>query len=290
VVTKNAVADPVLDAATWRLVVDGEVARPVQLDYAGLRALPAVEIVKTLECISNLAAGCTQTSFGCDLLSTAEWTGVRLTDIIQLTGGLKPTVTGFAFYSTDEFSAGLSLDAATDPETLVVYQMNGEVLPREHGYPARLLVPGRYGMKNPKWLVAIRAVSQLFTGWYDQRGWTPVGTIKTMSRIDQPADGASLLPGPQLIAGIAYAGTRGIQQVEFSSDGGGSWEPAQILEPPAGRDTMVRWRGTFDLLEGATATLVVRATDGTGEVQPEPFVLPQPDGSSGWDSIEVRAA
>ena len=290
VVTKNAVADPVLDAAAWRLVVDGDVASPVQLDYAGLRALPAVDLTKTLECISNLTAGCTQTSFGCDLLSTARWTGVRVAEILDLAGGLQRGVVGLAFYSSDEFSAGLTVESATDPDTLVVYQMNGQVLPREHGYPARLLVPGRYGMKGPKWLVGIRAMRQPYTGWYDQRGWTPEGIVKTMSRIDVPVDGASLPPGTQRIAGIAYAGIRGIDKVEFSADGGETWEEARFLEPPPSGDAMVRWEGTFSLEPGARTTLVVRATDGTGEVQPEPFVLPQPDGSSGWDSIDVRAA
>jgi DMSO/TMAO reductase YedYZ molybdopterin-dependent catalytic subunit len=176
-----------------------------------------------------------------------------------------------------------------DPETLVVYEMNGEVLPREHGYPARLLVPGRYGMKNPKWLAGIRALNQSFTGWYDQRGWNPEGIVKTMSRIDVPTEGASLAPGEQPIAGIAYAGNRGIQKVEVSDDGGTTWREARILEPPAGSDTMVRWQASFSLDAGATATLVVRATDGTGDTQAEMFVLPQPDGSSGWDSIDVHA-
>jgi DMSO/TMAO reductase YedYZ molybdopterin-dependent catalytic subunit len=290
VVTKNAVADPVLDATTWRLVIDGEVNNPVQLDYPSLRMLPAVEITKTLECISNLAAGCDQTSFGCDLLSTARWSGVRLSDLINLAGGLKPGVVSFALYATDEFSAGLPAEAALDPETLVVYEMNGDVLPREHGYPARLLVPGRYGMKNPKWLAGIRAMAQPFTGWYDQRGWNAEGIVKTMSRIDVPAEGASLQPGQQQIAGIAYAGNRGIQRVEVSDDGGTTWREARLLESPAGTDTMVRWQSTFTLDPGAAATLVVRATDGTGDVQPEAFVLPQPNGSSGWDSIDVHAA
>jgi DMSO/TMAO reductase YedYZ molybdopterin-dependent catalytic subunit len=290
VVTKNAVADPVLDAANWRLVIDGEVNNPVQLDYVSLRSLPAVEITKTLECISNLTAGCEQTSFGCDLISTARWAGVRLSDLVNLAGGLKPGVVAFALFATDEFSAGLPVSAAMDPETLVVYEMNGEVLPREHGYPARLLVPGRYGMKNPKWLAGIRAMNQPFTGWYDQRGWNPEGFVKTMSRIDVPADGASLPAGQQQVAGIAYAGNRGIQKVEVSDDAGNTWQTAQFLEPAAGTDVMVRWQSTFTLDPGATATLVVRATDGTGDTQQEMFVLPQPNGGSGWDSIDVNAA
>jgi DMSO/TMAO reductase YedYZ molybdopterin-dependent catalytic subunit len=290
IVTKNAVMDPIVDAATWRLVIDGEVNRPVQVDYRTLRALPIVEVTKTLECISNFTAGCSLTTFGCDLISTARWRGARLSDVLDLAGGLKPSAVGLAFLSTDEFSAGLPPDVVGDPETLVVYEMNGQPLPREHGFPARLLVPGRYGMKNPKWLAGIRAMTQEYQGWYEQRNWNKDGIIKTMSRIDVPADGARLTAGDQRIAGIAYAGDRGLTKVEFSTDDGGTWRPAQILEPMAGKDTMVRWEATLALPVVASLTITVRATDGAGNVQTEEFQLPQPDGASGRDSITVSAA
>jgi DMSO/TMAO reductase YedYZ molybdopterin-dependent catalytic subunit len=287
IVTKNAVADPVADANTWRLIVDGQVDHPVQVDYATLTALPFVEVTKTLECISNLTAGCDMASFGCDLLSTAVWRGATVSDVLKLAGGLKSNVVDVAFLSMDEFSSGLPADVALDPGTLIVYQMNGDVLPREHGYPARLLVPGRYGMKNPKWLADIRALDQPYVDWYQQRGWSRDGIIKTMSRIDLPVDGAVLPAGQQRAAGIAYAGNRGITRVEVSADGGGSWQAASILEPAAGPDTMVRWESTFQM-GGMPVTLVVRATDGTGIVQPDDFGLPAPDGGWGQDSITVQ--
>jgi DMSO/TMAO reductase YedYZ molybdopterin-dependent catalytic subunit len=290
IVTKNAVADPVVDADRWRLVIDGEVASPVQLDYRTLLALPAVDITKTLECISNFTAACNLTSFGCDLLSTARFRGARLSDVLELAGGLKPTAVGLAVLSTDEFSAGLTMDVVQDPETLIVYQMNDQPLPREHGFPARLLVPGRYGMKNPKWLAGIRAMNQEYAGWYEQRNWNPVGIVKTMSRIDTPADGASLPAGEQHVAGIAYAGNRGVQLVEISLDNGTSWQPTTFIEPMADEDTIVRWQTTFSMPSRGSLSITVRATDGTGEVQTDEFVLPQPDGASGQDMITVSAA
>jgi DMSO/TMAO reductase YedYZ molybdopterin-dependent catalytic subunit len=289
VVTKNAIQDPVVDVTTWRLVIDGEVSTPVQLDYRTLRALPPVEVTKTLECISNFTSTCNLTSFGCDLLSTARWRGARLSDVLELAGGLKASAGGLACLSSDEFSAGLPTDVAHDPETLVVYEMNGEPLPREHGFPARLLVPGRYGMKNPKWLAGIRATTQEYAGWYEQRNWNKDGIVKTMSRIDTPADGAVLTAGAQRVAGIAYAGDRGISQVELTSDGGSTWVVARILEAPPGKDAMVRWESTFVMPYGPV-TLTVRATDGAGQVQTEEFQLPQPDGASGRDSITLSAA
>lgn len=290
VVTKNAVADPVVDAASWRLVIDGEVNQPVQVDYRTLRALPAVEITKTLECISNFTSTCNLTTFGCDLISTARWRGARLSDVLALAGGLKPGVQGLAILSTDEFSAGLPPEVVDDPETIVAYEMNGEPLPRVHGFPARLIVPGRYGMKNPKWLAGIRAMRQEYAGWYEQRNWNKDGIVKTMARIDVPVDGAVLTPGQQRIAGIAYAGDRGIRLVEFSTDNSQTWRAAQFIEPMPDRDAMVRWEGMFDLAAGDTAVLVVRATDGSGAVQTEEFSLPQPDGASGRDSVTVHSA
>jgi DMSO/TMAO reductase YedYZ molybdopterin-dependent catalytic subunit len=289
IVTKNAVADPVIDAQNWRLIIDGLVDHPVQVDYATLSALPAVEITKTLECISNLTAGCDMASFGCDLISTAVWRGARVSDVLDLAGGLKPNVATVVFLASDEFSSALPPEVVLDPDALLVYAMNGQILPREHGYPARLLVPGRYGMKNPKWLAAIRAVDQSYADWYQQRGWTKEGIVKTMSRIDVPADGARLPSGPQRAAGVAYAGIRGIRQVELSADGGTTWQVAALLEPPASKDVLVRWEATFQ--SGATPlTLVVRATDGTGEVQGDDFGLPAPDGGWGQDSITVQRA
>jgi DMSO/TMAO reductase YedYZ molybdopterin-dependent catalytic subunit len=289
VVTKNASGDPVLQPSAWRLRVDGEVQRPVELDYTALRRLPSVEVTKTLECISNFVAQCELAPFGCDLISTAHWRGTRLIDVLAQAGGLKPGALSIVTIGADEFTAGLPLEVALDPETLLVYEMNGRVLGREHGYPARVLVPGRYGMKSAKWVVALRAVQREVTDWYGQRNWSKHGIVKTMTRIDTPAPRAELPPGEHRIAGIAYAGDRGVAQVEFSADGGTSWRPAEFLEPQAGRDSWVRWQGRFILPPGAELTLWSRATDRTGELQTEAFGLPQPDGGSGWHSIVVRS-
>ena len=124
--------------------------------------------------------------------------------------------------------------------------MNGEPLPREHGFPARLLVPGRYGMKNPKWLAGIRAMKQEYAGWYEQRNWNKDGIIKTMrastSRPRRPA-----APGEQRVAGIAYAGDRGVETGRVQPDDGADLAAGSLLEPMPGKDAMVRWEGTFML-------------------------------------------
>jgi DMSO/TMAO reductase YedYZ molybdopterin-dependent catalytic subunit len=290
IVSKNAAQDPFIELAGWRLRVDGEVARPIEIDYRSLRNLPSVEITKTLECISNFVTNCELAPFGCDLISSAQWKGARVRDILTLAGGVTRGVTSLMAIAADDFTTALPIEVALESDTLLVYAMNGRPLAREHGYPARVLVPGRYGMKNAKWVIALRPLGRASDDWYGQRSWSKQAIVKTMARIDVPARDAELPPGRQRIAGIAYAGDRGIEKVEFSADGGDHWYTANVIDRPAGRDVWVRWEGSFTLSPGETLTLIARATDGTGELQIEAFSLPQPDGSSGWHSLEVRAA
>ena len=287
-VSKNGGGDPRLDGGRWRLILDGAVNSPVQLDFSTLQRLPSVELVKTLECISNLTAQCELTSFGCDLISTATWRGARVADLLNLAGGLRPDAVSLAVVSADEFSSGLPLDVALDDETLLVYEMNGAPLPPEHGAPARLLSPGRYGFKSAKWVVRLSPQTEEYLDWYGQRGWNPAGLVQTMSRLDTPAPGAILPAGFQTAAGIAYAGARGISAVELSADGGSSWQAAALLEPQPGRDSWVRWQASFVIAAGQDLVLVSRATDGLGTLQPADFSLAEPDGATGWHSIAVR--
>src|SRR5262249_55438529 len=278
IVTKNAGGDPAIHPNDWRLVVDGEVQRPFELDYVALRKLPTVEMSKTLECISNLVDECQLAPFGCDLISTARWRGVRLSDILNLVGGVKPGATFVATISADEFTTALPLSVAMSPDALLVFEMNGQVLPREHGYPARILIPGRYGMKNAKWVVALRPMTREFVDWYGQRSWSREALVKTMTRIDVPGRDARLQAGAQRIAGIAYAGDRGVKSVEYTSDGGETWQTAEVLETAPGADAWVRWQGRFTIAAGQDMTLTARTTDATGSLQIEQFSLAQPDG------------
>jgi DMSO/TMAO reductase YedYZ molybdopterin-dependent catalytic subunit len=289
IVTKNAGGDPIIRASDWRLRIDGEVEQRIELGYAALRTLPAVETTKTLECISNFVTRCELAPFGCDLISTARWRGVRLVDLLALAGGVKSDASYFATVSADEYTTAFPIQVALDPDTLLVYEMNGDVLPREHGYPARLLVPGRYGMKNAKWLIGLRPVRGEFVDWYGQRNWSKDGLVKSMTRIDVPLPGATVPAGDYNIAGIAYSGDRGTSKVEYSADGGETWQQAELIEAPLGRDTWVRWIGRFAVEAGTPRRLVSRATDGAHLQQVEEFILPQPDGSSGWHRIDVQA-
>jgi DMSO/TMAO reductase YedYZ molybdopterin-dependent catalytic subunit len=287
VVTKNAGGDPELKAEDWRLLVDGEVQRSFQLDYATLRRLPSVQVTKTLECISNFVGKPELAPFGAELISTAQWKGVAVRDILALTGGPRPSAEWLAVLSADEYTSALPMEVAMDPATVLVYEMNGDVLPFEHGYPARILVPGRYGMKNPKWVIGMRPMSREFLDWYGQRNWSKDAIVRTMSRIDSPGPDDTLVAGSNVLSGVAYAGIRGIQRVEFTSDGGETWHEAEFVEPAPATDSWVRWRGTFDYAPGSRVALLARATDSTGAVQEQAFTLPEPNGGTGWPHLEL---
>ena len=291
ITTKNPVSDPVVDGSTWRMVIEGEVGKPVALDYRTLRKLPAVEFARTLECISNFVDKPELAPFGNNLISTAMWKGVRLGDAIGLAGGLKPGATFITLVTADEFNAVIPASAVDDPECPLAYEMNGTVLPREHGYPTRLLMPGRYGLKSAKWIIAIRPQLKETVDWYGQRGWSKEAIAKTMSRIDMPGTGVVLSAGPQRMAGIAYGSNRGIQKVEFSADGGKSWTQAELGEQPKpGSETWILWQGMFQMPATGTVTLRARATDGKGALQIEEFSLPQPNGATGWHTVEVKSS
>jgi DMSO/TMAO reductase YedYZ molybdopterin-dependent catalytic subunit len=290
VVTKNAGGDPFIHPADWHLLVDGDVKQSFKLDYATLRKLPAVEITKTLECISNFVGKPELAPFGAELISTAAWKGVAVRDILGLGGGPNAGAAWAVAFGADEFTSTLPLEAVMDPAAVLVYEMNGDVLPREHGYPARLLVPDRYGMKNPKWVTGLRLMRSESGDWFGERNWSKTAIVQTMCRIDAPAPNAELASGSHEVSGIAYAGTRGIEQVEFSVDNGRTWRAATLSNSSPGQDQWLAWRACFDLIAGQELTILARASDGSGAIQPRAFNLPEPDGGSGWAQVTVHSA
>ncbi len=276
-VSKNTFADPVIDASRWRLRVTGSVASSLDLDLDAIRAFPTVRQYQTLECIDNQVGG--------DLISNAEWTGVRLADVLQR-AGLRDSARRIVFQCEDDYSDSIPVEKALEATTLLAFEMNGQPLPPSHGFPVRVLSPNLYGIKNPKWVVEIRAVDGDYRGFWQRRGWTNDGIIKTMSRIDVPANGSSVAASAQRVGGIAFAGGRGVQGVEISADRGRSWSPttlAAALSPLS----WVLWTADW-LPQGRTPTLTVRATDGTGAVQTADERPPLPDGSSGYHTVTLR--
>lgn len=268
---------PNVDYASWRLSIGGLVATPFELTYRQLQTqFPVIEFAHTLSCISNEVGG--------NLVSTAVWRGVRLTDILSR-AGLRASVTEIVFKTADGYSDSLPMDRVRQADTVVVFGMNGAPLPVEHGFPARIIVPGLYGMKNPKWLQSITAVDHHYSGYWEVRGWEELAMVETSSRIDvpQPADTVSL---PSYLAGIAWAADRGISKVEVSYDGGSTWSPAMLKRELA----PLAWRlWAVGVAPGSgPRRVLVRATDGTGAVQTSVNRQPHPGGATGYDFVTFQ--
>jgi DMSO/TMAO reductase YedYZ molybdopterin-dependent catalytic subunit len=274
----ESIIDPSIDQHSWRLRIDGLVGRPVSLGYDELLAMPASEQYVTLQCISNLVGG--------DLVSTAKWTGVPLARVLARAGGAGSGAVRVVFHAVGGYSDSLPLAKALEPTTMVAYGMNDRSLPRAHGFPARIIVPGIYGMKNVKWLERIEVVDYDYQGyWQRSDGWDNIAEIKTASRIDVPAELAPL-PDTGVVAGLAWAGDRGIRRVEVSLDGGASWVPATLRRELA-RAAWRQWRLPLPAGLQGRRTIKVRATDGRGQLQTAKEAPPHPSGASGYDQVDV---
>jgi DMSO/TMAO reductase YedYZ molybdopterin-dependent catalytic subunit len=261
----------------WRLDIKGEVQSPFSLTYDQLLDLEAVEQMHTLECISNNVGG--------DLISTALWTGVPLRDLLGR-AQVKPSAYDVVFTSVDGYTDSIPIAKAMEERTLVAYLMNGQTVPQDHGYPARMLVPNIYGMKNVKWIRTIEVLNYDFIGYWQRQGWSDSANVNTNARIDLPGRNIRWAGGAITVAGIAFAGGRGISKVEVSTDGGKSWGPA-TLEEAMGPLTWRRWSYAWTPNGTGPAKLIVRATDGTGNTETPVGRPPYPDGATGYDSLDV---
>jgi DMSO/TMAO reductase YedYZ molybdopterin-dependent catalytic subunit len=276
-VTKNF-QDPVVQARGWSLKVTGMVTRPLTLSYQDLQAVPATTETVTMECISNDVGG--------ELMSTGRFTGVPLRDLLTM-AEVKPGAGAVNFRARDGYTESLPLSVVmATPEIMVVHQIDGGPLPDGHGFPARMIIPGRYGMKGPKWLEEIDVAASELGGFWEGQGWDTQAIIKTTSRIDTPAFGSVVHSGAVQVAGVAFAGTRGVQAVEWSADGGRTWSPAD-MKPPLSPLTWVLWTASWTPTGEGVRTLVVRARDGGGDVQTGQQAPSYPSGSSGYHSVQV---
>ena len=268
----------VVDPGTWKLKITGRVDRERTYTYADLLARKLVEVPITIQCVSNEVGG--------DLIGTARWIGVPLAELLG-EAGVQEGADQVIGRSVDGFTAGFPTKVALDGrDALVALGMSGRSLPAEHGFPARLIVPGLYGyVSATKWLQEIRLTTFADEqGYWVPLGWSRLGPIKTQARIDVPYVGARIGSGPTSIAGVAWAPTRGIAKVEVQVDAG-PWRAAE-LGRVASDDTWVQWRLLWDAPTGKH-TLAVRATDGTGAVQTGTEAPPDPDGATGHHTIAV---
>ncbi len=279
VVSKNLTTDPSVNGASWQLRVHGEVEKPYTLTYDQLTALPLKKQYESLMCISNEVGG--------TYMGNAVWEGIPLLDLLQRAGTIKPGSTKVVLRAADNYSDSIHLSKALEPTTLVALRMNGVTLPQGHGYPARLLVPGIYGMKHVKWITEIEVVNTDYQGYWQQNGWSDPAPIRMTSRIDVPLPDIALSAGkPTYIAGVAFSGNKGISRVDVSTDGGQSWQAA-TLKRPLSQLTWVLWHLPWQPQTG-NYTITVRAIDLEGNVQGPQLAPPLPNGSSGYHTITVN--
>lgn len=273
---------PRVDLADWKLTVKGMVDQPYSMDFEELLDLPMVERYVTLSCVSNKVGG--------GLVGNASWLGVPLGEVLDRAGvgaGAEQVV-GRA---VDGFTVGFPVEAVYDGrEALLAVGMNGEPLPFEHGFPARLVVAGLYGyVSATKWLAEIELTRwDDFDAYWVPRGWSKEGPIKTQSRIDTPKNGARLSPGPVQVAGVAWAPGRGIERVEVRIDADSEWVEAGLSEPLS-ENSWRQWVLEWEAVDGSHP-ISVRATDGEGNTQTQENRPPAPDGASGWHTIRVSVA
>jgi DMSO/TMAO reductase YedYZ molybdopterin-dependent catalytic subunit len=288
-IDKNAIV-PIVDAKEWNLTIKGLVNNPLNMNYEEIKSMKSKEQFATLSCISNKIGG--------DLVSTALWKGIPLKDLLtmaQVKSGAKYIV----FRCSDGYDVGIPLESGLMDGTILAYNMNNEPLTSEHGYPIRAIVPGFYGMMNPKWITEIELVDKTYEGFWQRKGWSNSKNENIYSSIVTPGDQQIrnrfphlvnenfVIDKPSPIAGVAFAGDRGISKIEVSYDGGNTWKSA-IVKDPLSNYTWVLWTSAFTPKVKGDYKIVVRATDKMGHVQTSNFEDPFPKGASGYNMINVK--
>jgi DMSO/TMAO reductase YedYZ molybdopterin-dependent catalytic subunit len=275
---RNHFATPKISDETWRLEIGGLVSKPLKLSYSDLLLMPSARRPSTLECAGNASGGAG--------VGTAVWSGVPLGDLLQQTG-LKPGASTIVFHGADSgegdgvpsgthFARAIPLEKAMEPDTLLAYEMNGEPLPAEHGFPLRALVPGWYGMDSVKWLTRIEVLEQPFKGYFQDEKYVslgahgasrPITLIQVNSKFLRPSEGEEIRVRTYRAEGVAWAGERKIARVEVRVNGG-AWQPANLSASPVAM-TWSTWSYDWQAPSAGKYALEVRATDAEGRSQPD---------------------
>ena len=288
---RNHFATPSIALSSWKLSVSGHVSRPHELEFGAIQTLPKYTLTVTLECAGNnrsdLVPPATGNQFHDGAVSTAVWAGAALKDVLA-SAEMLPGAREVLFAGADKGVVGagmpsmrylrsLPLDVATHPDALLAYEMNGEALAKEHGYPLRLVVPGWYGMASVKWLSRVEVLDHAFEGYFQTKAYViedddgqpiQLSRMSVKSVINSPVQGQTVRNERVCVSGLAWSGSARIRQVELSTDGGGSWQPAEITGPSE-RYAWRQWHVTWDPPGPGHYTLAARAEDEEGNVQPE---------------------
>jgi DMSO/TMAO reductase YedYZ molybdopterin-dependent catalytic subunit len=274
----TAIVIPQVSPDSWQLRIHGMVERELTITFDQLIKRPLIEDYITLCCVSNPVAG--------PYIGNALWLGTSLASVLRQ-AGIKAGADQLMCTSVDGFTSGTPVQTVMDGrDALLAVAMNGQALPVEHGFPVRMVVPGLYGyVSATKWVTDINVTT--FAGnyaYWAQRGWTQQAPIKTESRIDVPSGNGPVSAGPVTVAGVAWAQHKGIDAVEVRVDGG-PWRQARLAAVP-GIDTWRQWAWDWNATSG-THVLEARATDATGYTQTGAQQPPEPNGATGYPSVQV---
>lgn len=292
VYVRNHFEVPELDAASWSLIVDGTVKRPIAISYSELQELPAETLTVTLECAGNgrklMNPQPKGTPWVYGAVSIVQFRGATLSNVLDMAETAADAIE-VVFYGADrgevepgrneQFVRSLPLDLALNPDILLAWEMNGQRLTEHHGFPVRLVVPAWYGMASVKWLRQIILVSEAHRSFFQNEHYVylneesteesdPVRHIRTRSLIISPADGSRLSKDDIEVRGIAWSGYGAITEVELSTDGGEHWLPTNV-EGSSSRYGVQRWRLLWKPETSSRYQLLCRATDSVGNSQPE---------------------
>jgi DMSO/TMAO reductase YedYZ molybdopterin-dependent catalytic subunit len=265
---------PDVNPLTWRLVVEGLVGNRLSLTLDELKSrYRNVEQFATLSCISNPLGG--------PLIGTTLWTGVPFRDVLV---NARPAADAryAQLHTADGYHEELDLELVNgDPRVVLVFAWDRRPLTRQHGFPLRIFIPDRYGMKQPKWITSVVLAAESVPGYWVERGWDAGASVKMTSVIDTVATRSLVTRGGQTyvpVGGIAYSGAKGISRVEIQIDDD-PWEAAQLRQPLSDL-TWVTWRYDWPFSPG-THRLTLRAFDGQGRPQETKEVPPSPSAATG---------
>ncbi|MBI3742574.1 MAG: molybdopterin-dependent oxidoreductase [Chloroflexi bacterium] len=253
----------------WKLRIGGLVDNPLEFTFDQLKTLPAVTEMRTLECISNPVGG--------ELISNAMWKGVRLKDLLAR-AQVKNAGIYLKLESLDGFYTGIPIELGLMDNSLLAYEMNGTAIPRDHGAPLRCLWPGRYGMKQPKWLHTITVVDKPFLGYWEKQGWTNDAFVNPNARIDAPKDFDVVSGATFTLSGVAYSSEAGIAKIEISADDTDKWLEADLTRGPSPYVWTI-WKWSGPALAPGRHTLYARVTEKSGRVQTKPQKIRLLDGT-----------
>lgn len=276
---------PKLSRRKWRLNVKGEVTGPFSATYAELSALRQEKTWATMTCIGNPVGG--------GQIGNALWEGIPLATLIERAGvseSVRRSVSArVIFRAADGYHDSISLEQALDSRTLLCARMNGEYLPRDHGAPLRLLVPGTYGLKNVKWIESIEVTTKGHGGYWQRRGWSDEAIVETLGRFEAPRRRVEVKTSDVWLVGSAFAGDRGIHKVEVTYGQGERLQPwaSALLKKPLGPLAWSVWAFPMHFERNGFYPVTVRAVDGTGAIQTDKISDPQPGGSTGRMGLSI---